>query len=478
LHDAGGLILAQRDNWESVSGEIPYNVVSLAARATYNYDSRYFGEVNMGYNGSEQFSPTKRFGFFPAFSLGWVISNENFLQDNDVLTYLKLRGSMGRVGNDKIGGNRFLYLDNTTMGTGYLGSLSQGAGINEGLLGNPELTWELAQKSNIGIDFQIFKDLIGTVDVFTEDRTQILLNRRSIPNWQGLSSGIPLVNMGEVKNRGFEVELSYTKQVTSDLLLTARGNFSYNRNKLIFVDEVPLDNTYKYQTRQTGFPLGQEFGYEINWNQDGGYWTPDALAATGLTYDFGTPRPGDFVYIDANEDGKINEKDMVPIGHGNIPRISWGASLSAQYKGFDAYLFFQGLAQFDTRMSSQGTYENIIRGTYFDYHRTAWTEERYQSGEKITYPALSVGETVNHVANSFFIQNRSFVRLKNFELGYTLPQNLLTAVGVKQMRVFVSGQNVLTWSPKFRTYHLDPENDSSLGYPQTKMFSFGTNITF
>jgi hypothetical protein len=317
------------------------------------------------------------------------------------------------------------------------------------------------------------------VDVFTEDRTQILISRRNILNLQGLPlSSIPRVNMGEVKNKGFEVELAYTKQVTPDLLLTARGNFGYNRNKRIYVDEVPRDDTYKYTTRETGFPLGQAFGYEIDWNQDGGYWTPESLAATNLTYDFGTPRPGDFVYIDANGDGQINEKDMVPIGHGNIPRITWGASLSAQYKGFDAYIFFQGLGQFDSEMGAQGTYENIIRGTYFDYHRTAWTEERYRNGDKITYPALSAGDAVNHVPNSFFIQNRSFARLKNFELGYTLPANMLSVVGVKQMRVFVSGQNVFTWSPKFRSYHLDPENGGATTYPQVKTFSFGTNITF
>lgn len=479
-HDVGGLILTQRDYWESISSELPYNVVSLAARATYNYDSRYFGEVNMGYNGSEQFAPTKRFGFFPAFSMGWAISNESFLKDNKILTYLKLRASTGRVGNDKMGGSRFLYQDNITMNSsGYIGSLSQGASVSEGLLGNPELTWELAQKSNIGVDFQIINDLTGSMDVFTEDRTQILIQRRSIVNLQGLPlSSIPRVNMGEVKNKGFEVELTYMKKVNQDLQLTARGNIGYNRNKLIFVDEVPRDETYKYQTRETGFPLGQAFGYEIDWKQGGGYWTPETLAANSLTYDFGTPRPGDFVYIDANEDGTINEKDMVPIGHGSIPRITWGGSLSAQYKGFDAYIFFQGLSKFDSEMGAQGTYENIIRGTYFDYHRTAWTEEKFRNGDKITYPALSAGETVNHVANSFFIQNRSFTRLKNVEIGYTLQENLLTVVGIRQMRVFVSGQNVFTWSPKFRSWHLDPETDGATSYPQTKTFSLGVNITF
>ena len=481
LHDVGAMALVQRDYWETTGADIPYNVLGLAGRVTYNYDTRYFGEVNVGYNGSEQFAPSKRFGFFPAASVGWALSNEGFLKENPVLTYLKLRGSVGKVGNDKMGDTRFLYIDNITYGGGgYLGSLAQGRRIEDGLLGNPNLTWEVATKYNVCVDFQLVKDFSVAVDVFKEDRSQILLQRRSVPDWQGMPlSNIPRVNMGEVDNRGYEVEINYNKPINKDLRVQAKGNFSYNRNKRMNVDEVPRDETYAYRTRETGFSIGQNWGYLINWEQDGGYWTPETLADPNhITYDFGTPRPGDFVYVDLNGDGVISEKDEAPIGYSHIPRISWGASLNVDYKGFDAYVFFQGLSKYSSTYVAAGTHEYIIRGTYFDYHRTAWTEERWRNSEEITYPALSTGITVNHRANSFFVMDRSFARFRNAEIGYTLPPNTLKLLGINKMRIFLQGQNIFIWSPNFRLTHLDPENDSSLGYPQTKTFSFGANITF
>jgi TonB-linked SusC/RagA family outer membrane protein len=481
LHDVGGMALVQRDYWETTGADIPYNVLGISGRATYNYDTRYFAEFNMGYNGSEQFSPTRRFGFFPAVSVGWALSNEAFLKDNALLTYLKLRASAGKVGNDKMGSTRFLYIDNITYGGGgYLGSLARGYGINEGLLGNPDLTWEVATKYNLGLDFQITKDLTGAVDVFKEDRSQILLQRRSVPSWQGMPLGnVPRVNMGEVSNRGYEFELTYNKQIYKDWQIEVRGNFSYNRNKRMNVDEVPRDETYAYQMRETGFPIGQNWGYLIDWSQDGGYWTPETLADPNrITYDFGTPRPGDFVYIDRYKDGIINDKDQAPIGYGSIPRISWGSSLNLQYKGFDLYVFFQGLSQYNRSARSQGTYETLFKGTYYDYHKTAWTEERWRNGEEITYPALATVTNTNHRDNSFFVLNCSLTRLKNAEIGYTLPPRTLRLLGISQMRIFLQGQNIFTWSPNYRPTHLDPENSDTLGYPQTKMFSFGMNVTF
>ena len=483
LHDTGGMILAQRDYWESTGADIPYNVLGVSGRVTYNYDARYFGEVNIGYNGSEQFAPTKRYGFFPAFSIGWAVSNERFLQGNHILTFLKLRASTGRVGNDQMGSSRFLYMDNITVnrGGGYHGSLAQGAYVSEGLLGNAYLTWELAQKYNAGMDVHIIQDFKASFDVFRENRSQILLSRSSVPSFQGVPSGnIPRVNLGEMENKGFEVELSYTKEVLSDMLVEVRGNFGYNKNKILKFDEVPRDDTYYYKHRTEGFPYGQSWGYEIDWNQDGGYWTPETLADPNrIPYSFGTPRPGDFVYKDLNGDGIIDDRDQAPIGYGSIPRITWGAAASMQYKDFDIYIFFQGLGQYHTNYSSNGgVVENLYRGTYFPYHYTAWTQERWLNDDKITYPSLSSLQNTNHRANSFFVMNRSFTRFKNAEIGYTLPPNLLRVAGISKMRIYVSGQNIFIWSPKFRLTHLDPENDNSVDYPQTRNFSFGTSITF
>ena len=258
-HDVGGMLLAQRDNWESPAGEIPYNVLGVAARATYGYDGRYLAEVNMGYNGSEQFAPSKRFGFFPAVSAGWVVSNENFLKNNRIITSLKFRASYGKVGNDILGQDRersprFLYQSNITLGGGPLPSLGLGQGINQGLLGNPNITWEVAKKQNYGMDLQLFSDLSLSVDVFKEKRSNILISRGTVPEFQGVPLGnIPKVNMGLVDNKGYEVELIYNKALSKDFKIMVRGNYGYNHNTVKFMDESIRDESYAYRYRSAGF---------------------------------------------------------------------------------------------------------------------------------------------------------------------------------------------------------------------------------
>ncbi len=480
-HDVTGMFLGQREYWENEGGDnlgsMPYNVLGIAFRATYSFDDRYFVEVNMGYNGSEQFSPKKRFGFFPAVSAGWAISNEKFLKDSKWLTFLKVRASYGKVGNDKMGSQRFLYLDNITMAGGYLPSLGLGQTVREGLQGNADVTWETAKKLNVGLDFRIFKDLSGSVDIFHEDRSDILQERGTVPTFLGVSqSNIPKMNIGQIENKGMEIELSYNREVVKGLFLSLRGNLGFNRNKRTFADEVPYDKTYAYRYRKTGYPIGQHFGYEIDWDR-GGYWTRELLDNTDLTYTFGTPRPGDFIYKDLNGDKQISEADMAPIGYGTVPRRTFGVTFGVDWKGFDLTVFFQGTGGYHGLYGGNVVYEYMHWGTYFDYHRNAWTPERWANGEKITYPALSTQQTTNHIQNTFFIQNRSFVRLKNLELGYTFPAKVFRRVGITRLRLFVSGQNLYTWD-KLRTDHLDPEPNGSMTYPVTRMFNVGAHLTF
>ena len=480
-HDITGMILAQRDSWESTAGEIPYNVLGVAGRVTYGYDQKYLAEVNMGYNGSEQFAPSRRFGFFPAVSAGWVVSNEGFMKNNRIITNLKLRASYGKVGNDQMGSARFLYQSNITMGGGPLGSLGLGQGVNQGLLGNPDISWEVAKKQNYGVDLEVLKDLNLSIDYFIEKRTDILISRGTIPAFQGVPlNNIPRVNMGEVNNKGFEIELTYNKVLAKDLKLMIRGNYGLNNNVVKFLDESINDETYAYRYRTTGFRLGQAWGYKIDYANGNGYFNSKEELNTYLAktkYGFGEPRVGDFKYIDLNGDGIINDKDQAPIGYSNIPGITYGLSLNLDYKGFDFTTFFQGIGRYSSNYANQGVYEYIIRGTYFDYHKKAWTPERYANGDDITYPALSTHSTTNHTANDFFVMNRSFIRLKNVVLGYTLPANTLTKIGVHKLRIYVSAQNYFTWD-KLKMGHLDPEHNNPIGYPVTKMANFGLNITF
>jgi TonB-linked SusC/RagA family outer membrane protein len=486
-HDIGGMVLAQRDTWETAGGEIPYNVLGVAARATYGYDDRYLAEFNMGYNGSEQFAPGKRFGFFPAASVGWVLSNENFLKNNRYITNLKFRASYGKVGNDILGASRevsprFLYQSNIVVGGGGpMSSLGLGQQINLGLLGNPGITWEVAEKQNYGMDFQLLGDLSLTVDYFKEKRSNILITRGTVPEFQGVPLGnIPKVNMGLVDNKGYEIELTYNKAFSKDFNIMVSGNYGYNHNTVKFMDESIRDESYAHRYRSAGYSLNQSWGYKIDYANGNGFFNSKEELDSYLAntkYGFGEPRVGDFKYVDLNGDGTIDDKDQSPIGYSSIPRVTYGLSLTLNYKGFDFTTFFQGVGKYTSNYSQQGVYEYIIRGTYFDYHKSAWTPERYAAGEEITYPALSTHSTTNHVANDFFIMNRSFTRLKNLTLGYTLPSGSLKAIGISKFRLYVSAQNYFTWS-KLRMNHLDPENDDSLGYPVTKMANLGLNVTF
>lgn len=481
-HNVTAMATAYRRFWEGTSADIPYNVLGTAARATYSFDDRYLVEGNLGYNGSEQFAPSKRFGLFPSGSIGWIASNESFLKGNKYLTWLKFRASYGLVGNDSMGGLRFLYQDDNKIqsGNGFVQGLG-GKIVKEGLIGNKSITWELSKKMNLGVEIGLFKDFRINVDYFTEKRDQILLKRRTVPSFQGVSSDyIPRVNMGKVDNHGVDVEVSYSHTFNKDFSISSRVNFGFNDNTAIELDEPMRSEEYAYQYHEEGFRLGQEFGYLIDWDSPGnGYFTSQDEIDSYYPYGFGgKPRVGDFVYKDVNGDGVIDQKDLSPIGYSTtVPGLNYGISLGLNFKGIDFNVLFSGLGRYSKYYSGQGVVEWTKQGTYFDWTRNGWTEERYKNGEKITYPAISTTKTVSHTENDFFIQNRSFLRLKNIELGYTLPERFLSKVGVKALRVYVSGQNLFVWDD-LRITHIDPEQNNSYGYPITKNVTLGLNINF
>ena len=480
-HDLTGMLLAQRDNWDTYSNDIPFNVIGVAGRFTYAYDQKYFAEVNMGYNGSEQFAPSKRYGFFPAVSASWVVSKENFLKNNSIITNLKLRASYGVVGNDKMGSARFLYQDKITVGSGGLGSISQGQRINLGLLGNPNLGWEVAKKQNYGVDIQLIKSLNLSLDYYFEHRSNILITRGNTPALQGIPlSNVPKGNLGIVDNEGLEIELKYNKMLFKDFSLSVSGNFGYNHNIQVYADEPMSDETYAYVYRKTGYSIGQQWGFRIDYSNGNGYFNSEEELDRWLetkTCSFGTPRVGDFIYKDLNGDNVIDDRDEAPIKYSSIPGITYGLTLDASYKSFDFNVFIQGIGRYSGYYWRDVVTETPYMGTYFGYHKTAWTAERYAKGEEITYPALSQYFGYNHKPNDFFIMNRAFTRLKNIELGYTLPEGALKKLGIQNLRIFVSGQNLFTWD-HLRMDHLDPENTDMVGYPIQKTQSFGFNVTF
>lgn len=482
-HNVTGMLLYQRDNWDQYGADLPFNVVGIVGRATYNYDNRYLGEFNYGYNGSEQFAPKNRFGSFPALSLGWVISNEKFLEGNNVLTNLKLRFSHGLTGNDKLGGERFLYqsfLSHSYPGT--IGVLGRQYRIVEGRIGNESIQWEVAKKTNLAIDVELLKSLSMTLDIFNENRNKILIARNTIPQVQGIPmANIPRMNIGEVENKGFEVELTYRKVINNNLSFMVKGNYAYNNNTVIFADEVEYGDDYVYKNRRTGFSIGQQFGYKIDYSNGNGYINTQEELDNLPVYEVGgVPRLGDFKYIDMNKDGVVNDRDMVPIGYPTVPRIAYGFSGSLNYKNVDFTFLFNGVGQTSRYTIAAGATEFALVGFYSGWHRNAWTAERYAKGEKILYPALGMSSGVSQIPNDVFIMDRSFLRLKLIELGYTLPKNILTPIPIESLRIYTSGNDLLTFH-KMPINTVDPAQSGTLGflaYPLTKMINFGININF
>lgn len=484
-HNVTGLLLAQRDNKEIASGSsdklFPYNVLGVSARATYDYNHRYLLEFNAGYNGSEQFAKGHRFGFFPAASIGWVASNEEFMRKQDIITYLKFRISMGIVGNDQISNTRFLYLDNTKLVNGKFSSLGEGKMVDEALIGNPDLTWETAKKQNYGIEMTLFKNFTISTDIFNEDRRDILIKRGTVSTLMGLPLDIvPKANLGKINNKGFEVDLKYSNNISNDFKLSIGGNFSYAKNIIKFMDEAAYSSDYLYKYRDTNQSIGQTWGYTIDWDSPGkGYFTSLEEINNYFPYTAGkAPRAGDFVYKDLNNDGEINTEDYAPIKYPLIPRINYGVNMKISYKGFDISMLFQGVAKASKYYQGWGANETNGGGTYYKHHLQAWTAERYANGEKISYPALaSASNSSSLVSNDFFVADRSYLRLKNAEIGYTLPKKWSKSAGMKNVRIYMNGQNLITWD-KLPFSHIDPEQSSDIAFPIIRVLNMGINIVF
>lgn len=487
VHRVGAMFLYNQTSYDNGSIQ-PYRHQGIAGRFSYTFDSRYVAEFNFGYNGSENFAPGKRFGFFPSGAIGWVISNEKFWEP--IITNvnkLKLRASVGKVGNDNIGGRRFAYI--TTMKTDadgyYFGNTSSayyaGDGITEGEIGVSNLTWETVTKYNLGVELGLWSAIDLQLDVFKERRNNIFMQRRTIPTQAGFTS-LPYANFGIVDNKGFEAALEVHKQLTPDLMVALRGNFTYAKNKIIEQDEPEsIKGTHRSITGQSVNTL---WGYiadrlytDADFDESGnlleGIPVPE-LNAAGV-------RPGDIKYVDRNGDGVINSKDEGYVGGVALPRIIYGFGGNVIFKGFDFSFFFQGAADShrilnaaDNRFipgAAAATLGNIY-GNYND----RWTPDN--PSQDVFWPRLSYGtNTNNQQSSTWFKKDMSFLRLKTIELGYSLPTKWTQKYGSTQTRFFVSGNDLFHFS-KFKMW--DPELDTTNGlkYPNQRSFMFGVDLKF
>lgn len=493
-HDVTAMVLGQYDNYVSnnpASLFLPYNMLYVSSRATYTFDKRYTAELNLGVNGSEQFAKSNRFGLFPAVSLGWALSEEAFFKNNvdkKWMDYFKLRASYGIVGNDKVAdGARFLYLDNIRVGEGGpISTLGRGQYVEVAYFGNKSLTWEKSSQQNYGIDLGFLNGFTFNADFFWEHRSHILISRSTVPLVQGLPPhALPRVNMGKVDNRGFEIVLGYHRIFSDDFAVDISANYNFSRNKVIEADEVSRQTRrggYLYEFRETGFPIGTNWLLQVDYQDGAGNGfinTQEDLDKFGPMYEKGgfvRSFLGQWKFVDQNGDGVIDIKDQIPTGYANgTPEITYGVSLGLTWKNWDFSALLQGVSH------KSGCY---VVGMFGDGHITgdwelnAWTKERFERGEKITYQALNSSTLAGGASNErsdFVLSDMSFFRVKNMALGYSLPKSIIKKMGLKNLRLAVQGQNLWTLS-KMKTRSMDPEANNENQYPITRNIGVSVQI--
>ncbi len=472
-HNVSGMIMyMQREYRNNI---YPNRNQGLSGRFTYDYDHRYLIEANFGYNGTERIEKKNRFEFFPAVSLGWVASGEKFWQGvKPYIQYLKLRGSYGLVGSDETGLNagapHFLYLDNVNL----TGGVGWGTGYNtnsDRWLSGPLVysyavegaCWERVKKLDVGIDANLFNQIDLTVDYFYDRRDRILMKRASWPEIMGYRSAVPWSNIGKVDNWGWEVSLNWHKEIVKDLFLNLRGNFTYNQNKYVYVDEPNYYYTWK---TDTGRPLNVTKGYIA----EGLFSSQEEIDAAPTQNLGSTVMPGDIRYRDVNGDGMITEDDMVTISnYSRIPRIQYGFGLNITWKKLDFGVFFTGSAQRTIMLDGISPFfsdshygeRNLMKFIARDY----WSESN--PNPNAAYPRLGISSTQidnNTKPSTYWMRNGGFLRFKTLEIGYRFPY----------CRVYINGDNIAVWSP-FKLW--DPELSYN-AYPLSRTFNIGVQLNF
>ncbi len=457
---------------ESTSGAaiLPYKRESMGITATYGFKNRYFIRGDVAYSGSEQFHPDHRWYTTPSVSGTWIASDESFIQGiKPWVSLVKLRLSYGLNDNDQLGDGRMLYADNVDY---------QG---NEFTRGNPLLAPEKIYKTNYGIDLGFFdNDLSVSFDYFRQHCDNVLISSSTlVPSFQGVPLDYyPLVNEGRIKNHGFEVAALYHKAINRDWTVFVGGSFSYNKNEMVDMKEVIRDG-YAYPYAKAGQSIGQKWGYLIDYSNGNGMFNfSDEISGCGLDYSaLGTPRPGDFKYVDLNKDGKIDSKDRAPIGYGDIPRGYYSINGGFAYKDFEVSFLFQGTTKRSITLSGVGAFETENQGVFNDIHMNAWTEDRWNAGEKIDYPALSLSKSTSHNDNDYFIQDGSYLRLKNAEIAYTLPHKISKKAFAEKIRFALNGQNLFTID-HLRSKHIDAEIGKLSAFPTYRVINLGVKVTF
>ena len=466
---------------------VPFRRMGIAGRASYTYDNRYIAEFNFGYNGSENFTKGNRFGFFPSVAVGYMLSEEKFMEKyKDTFSKIKFRASWGLTGNDQLDGRRFAFLPTIDTDGSYKWGVNNDynrASRFEGEFGVMNLTWETVEKLNVGTEIGLWNALDLQVDWFKEQRRDIFMQRNNIPSAAGFRK-TPWANYGKVDNIGVDLSLTYNQQITKDLHIGFRGTFTYAHNTIVEMDEAL--GVMGTNRQRTGHSVNELFGLVAD-----GLFTEDDFVTNdkgdlvlkeGIpSHTFNSVRPGDIKYVDIDGDGSITNKDEVAMGGTVNPEIVYGFGATARYKQVDFNVFFQGngkthrfiggVASNFLPGSSQGAMGNVLTN-----YNDRWTPEN--PSEDVFYPRLSYGANTNNSQNStWWLRNMSMLRMKDIEVGYTLPKRWMSRIGLENIRLYAKGSNLLTFSA-FDLW--DPELDTQNGakYPIMKSVSFGIDVNF
>ena len=471
---------------------LPRRNLGFSGRFTYDYDSRYLAELNFGYNGSEKFDKGHRWGFFPSAGLGWVPSNEAFWGEGlkKIVSKLKIRGTYGMVGNDEISSQRFFYLSEVLANQGYgfrtgydFNGISR-TGMQIRTYANPNIGWEIAYKSNLGIELGLFQGKVDVMaDIFRERRVNILQTRADISSEMGLWN-IPQSNVGKADGKGVDISLDYNQNFKPYFWMVGRINFTYARSTYRYFEEPDYEQLNVPYLSRNGLAISQQFGYIAE-----RMFIDDVDIQNSPHQNFGEYLPGDIKYKDINNDNVINELDLVPMGFPTTPELNYGFGISVGYKSLDLSLFFHGSARSSFWIDANAMSPFVVRTRADENNRTLymetglaqfiaddyWSELSQNPGAY--WPRLSNTVISNNVQrNSKFMQNGAFLRMKSAEIGYSLPEKLSSKIKMNACRFYVSGTNLLLWS-KFKLWDVEM-GGNGLGYPLQRVINLGLNLTF
>jgi TonB-linked SusC/RagA family outer membrane protein len=498
-HNVSGLLVytmrEEKDgNATDLQSSLPYRNLGLAGRLTYNYDSRYFIEGNFGYNGSERFAESERYGFFPSVGAGWIVTNEKFMKPFEkVLSKLKLKATYGLVGNDAISDTRFFYLSRVNMtdagksiafGTEFNSyGDGDGTGITITRYPDPNITWEISRKTNLGLELNLWKALELQVDYFIENRSNILQARSEIPTLMGLQGDTPQSNVGKANGSGVDMSLDYNKSFSKDFWTVFRGNFTYAASKYEVYDEP--DYTDTPWRRHYGHKISQQYGYIA----ERLFLDDNEVASSPLQ--FGDYAAGDIKYKDINGDFKIAQHDQVPIGFPTTPEIIYGFGVSVGYQNLDFSCFFQGSARSSFWIDPERTSPFVNRSDArvdeglwpFTTNRAMlqyWADNHWSEDTRdihALWPRLSAEQNGNNnQLSTWFMRDGSFLRLKTAEIGYSLPKKWISKIRLQSARFYISGSNLLLFS-KFKLWDVEMAGNG-LSYPIQRVFNLGLNVEF